>query len=188
MLKLNPNQKRQPIGGHQFVEKGVTFTGDTFKEVVEKIYNFRTTNCLVLGDPEQDILVYYARNWPFMVMDDSVAIKTISPDRLFLWRQWIVEAWSKPPHKLVSGKEAAARWEICENCPFNKRLDWKETNETAELSRRAFLLRRGMTAPSFLGFCSLHNADLSVFTFIDNPEAFSKKKKDGEKVEGCWLK
>lgn len=188
MLKLNPHQKREPIGGHQFTEKGVTFTGDTFNEVVEKLSDFRTINGLPLGSPEQDVLWFYALHWPFMVMEDRDSAQVTLPDEFFLWRKWIVETWAHPPHKFVAASDSVTRRDVCEKCPFNKPLLWKETKESSELTRRAFLLRRGTTAASFLGFCSLHNVDLSVFTCVETPENFSAKKKDAEKYPGCWLK
>jgi hypothetical protein len=188
MLKLNKNQKRQPIGGHQFTQNGVTFQGETYAEVLDKVKRFRVVNCMPIGQPDQEILAHYAKHWPFMVQEDREYVEIPKDEDYTLWRKWIVEAWRNPPAKMLSLKEQSDRALICEKCQFNKKMDWIETNESAELSRRAFILRRGVSVASFLGFCSLHKADLSVFTFIDNHANQSETTKDAGKQVGCWLK
>lgn len=187
MLKLNRNQKREPIGGHQFVERSITFKGDTFDEVVEKIRDFRITNCLPVGDPEQEVLIHYVKNWPYMVTDDKGATWGTENLMFMAWRKWISDTWRTPPKKMVTTKEAVPRWEKCRSCPHNKKLDWEETDESSELKRRAFILRKGIDAPTDIGFCALHSADLGVITFIDNARDFSQKPKDKGDYPSCWI-
>lgn len=188
MLRLNPDQLRQPHGGHNFlIPNGPAVKGESLKEVVQKVVDYRINNNIPLGDPEQEVLYYYALHWPYMV--EPVEPKRIpaASSRFGGWSKWIRKSWINPPKKIITTKEAVGRWEVCATCPHNKRFDWKETNETAALTQRAFLLRRGIDAPKDLGYCDLHMADLSVLTFLETPESFSEKSKDKEQPPKCWV-
>lgn len=189
MLKLNNRQKRQPFGGHHFVEKSITFRGDSFDELVKKLKEFRVINSIPLGDPEQDVLQFYAKNWPYMVevRGDSVLNHAEENDNYRFWRGWIYKAWSNPMKKQVTEREACERWDKCHNCPFNMKKDWPETDESKELEKRSFILRRGVHAPLYAGYCRLHRADISAFTFSETPREFSSKPKGMEDYDGCWV-
>lgn len=186
-LALNKNQKREPYGGHHFVEQGITFKGDTFDEVIEKVADFRKNNNYPAGDPVQDVLIFYVKHWPYMVTDDLEPKEEVPIDTKYLeWRDWIYKVWQNPPKKFLTTKEAQDRWKVCETCPFNQKKDWAKSDESTELKRRQYLLTRGIAYPSFLGFCSLHRADLGVIVFTDQPVSLSSKK-DGGHYEKCWV-
>jgi hypothetical protein len=185
MLRLNPNSKKSPPGGHHYIEYGITFRGDTFKQVAEKLKDFRLHNNIPLGNPEQEILGFYAFSWPYLVKDASEVVEDEAPDQFKEWRKWVQETWKNPPKKIVTLKEASDRWAVCENCPFNQQFKHDETDESAEIARRAFLLRRGMSVPDFLGFCSCHGTDLSAFVFFQPAKGFSSNKE--VQPEGCWV-
>jgi hypothetical protein len=188
MLKLNPDQLRQPYGGHQFYEHGLLIMGDNFDEVVEKLTDFRVNNNRPVGQPDQDILTYYLAHWPWMVIADGKPTVSQPTNKDYeLWKKWIYKVWMNPPIKTVSSKEASDRWEICKKCPFNKKMDWEETIESTELARRAFLLRKGLTIPKGLGFCSLHHFDIGVVSFVEAPREMSGKSKDSADHPGCWV-
>lgn len=183
MLKLNPNQKRQPFGGHQFFDsqKAVSFRGNTFEDVKNKLTSYRINNGIPVGNPEQEILQYYATHWPFMVMPCETANANALSPKYLGWREFVSKSWLIPPKKFITSKEAQERWKICCECPFNQLKDWKETDESSELTRRAFVLRRGIDVPEYLGYCSLHRVDLGVFCFLDQAEL-------PKKVEApCWI-
>lgn len=186
MLKLNKDQQRIPLGGHHFSKHGTTFRGETFQEVVSKLSDFRVANSLQLGDPEQDVLQFYATNWPYMVTSDGLS-KPIDPQHDYeKWRKWVFDTWRRPPIKFIIPSEAEERWKVCEKCPFLKKKSWPNTKEAAEVARKAFILARGMKTPEFLGFCSLHLADLPALVFVDQPKSFSGMK-DGETFKDCWV-
>jgi hypothetical protein len=189
MLKLNKDQLRQPYGGHQYYERGLLIAGDSFDDVKKKLIAFRLNNNIPEGDAEQDILHHYLKNWPWMVQDDSTRKPREEQPDYVAWRKWIYRIWNNPPNKIVSSKQASDRWEICKTCPFNKGMEWEETNESSELARRAFLLRRGIEVPKNLGFCSLHKWDLGVANFIENPKELSQNdnKTDNRKCDQCWV-
>lgn len=187
ILKLNPYQKRQPIGGHHIIEHGVTFRGETAKEVAEKLRAFRISNAIPVGDPEQDVFTFYLMHWPFMVQEDETATAPKTSKDYENWRDWVTRTWAYPPRKMLTQKEAKDRWAICQKCPCNFAKKWEETPESAETTRRAYILRRGVDVPKDLGFCVLHKADLSVFTFIDNPKDFSTAKDTIALAKDCWV-
>ncbi len=183
VLKLNTNVKRQPFGGHHYPEYGVTFKGDSLDDLKEQVAKFRLSNNIPAGNPEQDILVFYAKHWPWLVKGDGIDAKEECGNYVD-WREWIYLAW-KNPGSTITTKEAKDRWTVCEKCPHNKPFDWSISKESRELVRRAFLLRKGIDVPYYLGFCDYHKADLSVFTFLKEAEKLSKKS--GNNYPECWL-
>lgn len=187
MLELNPRQKRQPFGGHHYVEYGITFRGDTKDDVVGKLREYRRINHLKIGDPDQDVLEFYLKNWPWLVRAKEAPAREPQPENYTLWRDWVQATWRKPPMKIISMRAAKDRWAVCANCPFNLKKNWDEDAECADVMRQAFMLRRGMACPENLGYCALHRADLSVLTIIDNPSEFSARLKDGGDYPKCWV-
>lgn len=189
-LRLNNNQKRLPFGGHHFFENSMNhlLKGETFDDVVRQLTDLRINNNVPMGDPEQEILIFYAKNYPWMVKYDmeSTGVEQLSP-RYQAWRRFVYNTWNKPPQKVVSNKEAAMRQERCLSCPYNQPLDWDETDESSELTRRAFLLRRGANLSQDIGFCTLHESDLGILTLVENPESYSARNKDTPNYPGCWF-
>ncbi len=186
MLKFNKDQKRIPFGGHHYPEYGMTFRGESVPELVTKVTDFRVNNHIPVGDPEQDILLFYLKHWPWLIKESGDQPAEGPSSEYIEWRAWIGRAWNHPPTKIITVKEAKERWAKCEGCPFNTKLDWKESRETSEITRRAFMLRRGIEVPEHLGYCALHHTDLSVFSFLDKPTDYSTKRED-ENHDACWV-
>jgi hypothetical protein len=186
MFKINPNQKRLPLGGHHFYEKGFMIRGETHIEVADKLKDYRLNNNMPIGMPEQDVLFYYALNFPWMVIEDGKP-DPVEPEDYKSWRDWIQKTWNRPPKKVITKKEAATRWETCLDCPHNKSMDWPETEESSQFSRKAFLIRRGAEIPENLGYCDLHKVDLGVFTLSETPIVHSEKPKDIANEPRCWV-
>jgi hypothetical protein len=189
MLKLKEDSKRVPFGGHHYPEYGMTFKGESFKEVAEKLTDFRLRNNIPKGDPEQEVLNFYADHWPWLVREDRDSpAPDDKHDQYFRWRDWIFRAWKKPPTKLITPKEAKDRWAACEFCPFNEQFKWDESDESAELNRRTFLLRRGIETPEYLGFCACHGSDLASFSFFEAAHEYSRKELEKKQPAACWVK
>lgn len=187
MLRLKENSKKSPPGGHHYPEYGVTFRGESCLDVIEKVRNFRLHNAISLGNPEQDVLNFYADNWPWLVKEDTESPPPEpNPDQFDKWREWISQTWKNPPKKLVTPKEAKDRWAICAACPFNEQFKFSESDESAELTRRAFLLRRGIETSKEVSFCACHNTDLGAFSFFDAARDFSHQK-DKKQPPSCWV-
>jgi len=188
MLELNQNSLKQPYGGHHFPEKGLMIRADSFKELAVKLREFRINNNRPSGNPEQDILVFYAKNWPWLVRTPEIQPEEINEDEDYVgWRKWIYRIWDNPFQELASQKEADDRTDICKSCPHNKPMSWQSTHESTELARRAFLLRRGINKPDNIGYCGLHHADISILCFSSKPREFSGAKKDTAQPPKCWV-
>lgn len=183
----NQNCMRQPIGGHHFiVYRPITTTlrADSLDELEQELKDFRINNGFPLGDPLQDILEFYAINWPYLVNQEP-GEKEEPGIRFTLWREWIQKLWKNPPKNLCPNKIAKERWETCRNCKYHKLLPGNGTEEYSELTRRAFMLRRGLDVPTTLGYCAFHAVDLGVFTMIDHPDKFSQNTKE---YDECFIK
>lgn len=189
MIVLRKDQQRRPFGGHHYPEMGMVVRAEKFEDLVEKVGELRIRNNHPIGRPEEEILRYYAEHYPFMVSYAGQDQKLLEePMKYKRWRQWVQTIWRHPPKRLVTPKEASFRWEVCEKCPKNVRMDWAESDESAEITRRSFMLRAGQDSPEYLGYCSCHRADLASFSFINEPVSFSAKEKGGGQPEACWVK
>lgn len=185
-LRLNKDQQRQPIGGHHFSENGQTFKDDTFGGVVKKLTGYRLTNGMPMGEPEQDVLLFYAQKWPFMVQEDYADPPPMNSDTITWWMAWIRKQWGKSRGRTITSKEAAIRWETCLKCPHNIKIE-PSSPEQKEMARKSFLLRAGQDVPKDLGFCALHRHDTSVAVFTEAPVQSSEKPKDLANYPGCWV-
>ncbi len=187
MLKLNTDQKRIPLGGHQFYEFGVTFKGETFEEVAKKVEAFRVNNGIPLGDPRQDILTRYLETCPWMVKADDKSLQIALEQDYVAWREWMLKVWKSPFHKMRDIKDAQIRQEICAGCKFNRLKDWGTSDESKELEKRSLILRRGHPVMAGLGFCTCHKWDNSVSPFIDQVKEYSNKDADQQSPANCWV-
>lgn len=177
---------KEPPGGHHFVTMGVTIRDENFNNLIDKVIEFKVTNNLPYGNPEQEVLHFYAEHWPYLVERTK---DTFQPEdsNYSKWRDWIRSTWAKPPVKSVAKIEAETRAKICAKCPFNRPENFGNSPEAEDLRKRAFLLRKGVDVPPGLGYCAIHRCDLSAFVFIDNANDFSGRKKGGSPVKDCWV-
>lgn len=187
MLKINKDQMRLPFGGHHYVENGHMLKGETFDEVKTKLTDYRLNNNNPVGNPGQDILAYYAVNFPWMVREDPTEMPEES-ENFIDWRAWVQKTWVKPPKKMLTSKEASFRWEVCKGCKFNQPIEQgHKPAEFEQITRKALLLRRGVKIPQELGYCCLHRFDLSVATFIETPRDHSEKSTSSPNHPSCWV-
>lgn len=186
--RLKVNQKRLPLGGHHFPEKGATIKGESFYEVVDLLTNFRLFNARPVGDPVQEVTDYYAKKFPWMVeLDTDPSDKEkLDPD-YEAWRQWISDNWGKDSGRFLSRKESSMRLEICRTCPHNVGAPWKITNESIEFDRKSLMLKRGNLVDEKYTFCDLHRVDVGVASFLENPIPVSRKQEDEQDYSDCWF-
>ena len=156
------------------------------EEVVKKITSFRATNNIPAGNPEQEVLFFYAKNWPYMVTNAKSEKQQVIDGDYVMWRDSVYKHWSKPPLKFIPSTEAVERWNVCESCEHLRKIDWPKTEESSELLRRTFLLSRGLQTPSFLGYCARHLTDLRSLVYAESPTSLSSKK-DAQQPEKCWI-
>ena len=130
------------------------FRAQKWEDLLQKIRDHRIRNNRPVGDPEREVLQYYERNYPFMVMEGKGDPAKPEDSNYRRWRHWVQTIWNHPPKTVVTPKQAGERWAICLECPFNTAKDWPMTDESKEVDRRAALLRRGQTIPERIGYCS----------------------------------
>lgn len=184
MLKYKKTQQRLPIGGHHFHDHGVTFKADSFESLCEKIKEFRINNAIREGDPEQEVLLFYAKNFPYVVESDDTIPRVKDTQDADKWIEYVTTTWRNPPRKLLTSKEASIRWDACKTCKYNKRLEKDSSREIAETEKRAFMLRRGVDVPHELGYCSLFGIDTRIASFIEDTKSSIES---GDKPAGCWV-
>ena len=177
----------RPVGGHHFIENRVMMRGETLEELVGKITDYRLNNSISIGEPEQEVLQFYTKNWPYMVDEEEDSKPLPPPDKYKVqWIDWVRRQWGKTPSKAATVKEAEIRWKVCLDCPYNLPLE-SLTREEEEIMRKAFMLRRGHETPKKLGFCALHLWDNSSAVFIEAPSGVSGMKKDTVRYPKCWV-
>lgn len=186
MLALNEKAMKQPIGGHHYACHGIMFRGDSFTEVVEKLANFRINNGIPIGNPDQEILMTYAASYPNLVKT-RIGDAEKPSEEYRKWRLWVNSVWKDPPSKQISERQAKERWKKCIGCKYLTDYPWKKTDESAQIQRRAFLLRKGAACPEKIQFCSLHLADIPVLSFIETPAKYTDAPKDKVDESGCWV-
>lgn len=188
MKVINKYQQRKPIGGHHYPEMGLTLRGETMDEVAKKLKDLRITNGRPVGNPEKDILDFYAEHFPYMLVEDeTVQLPKEMTEDYIRYRHWIFASWRNPPKRLVTHREAKERQKICKNCPQMKQVSWGSSDEAKELERRSFMLTCGVKKDEDFGYCSCHRWDNNVATFFHAAEAFTAKGKDAEVPKTCWV-
>jgi hypothetical protein len=184
---LNKDQQRRPFGGHHFPEMGMVLRSEKFEDLVKRVKEVRIINGNPIGNPEQEILRYYAERFPFMVKSGQSPDQPIVPSDYLKWRDWIRLMWFQAPNKIVSRKEASTRWEKCLACPMNRKIDWAVGEEAKEFEKRSFLIRHGQNTPDNLGFCTCHRWDSRVVVFLDAPEKLSNKREGDTQPPECFV-
>jgi len=186
--RIKVSQKRLPIGGHHFPEKGVSIKGESFNDVVDMLTSFRLFNSRAVGNPRQEVVDYYAAKFPWMVELDTAPSPDDELDADYVaWRDWITSVWAKSSGRFVSKREAQTRLEVCKTCPHHVGSPWDQTEEAIEFQRKALMLKRGNMVDEKYGFCLLHKCDVGVSSFIENPISVSRKEKDEQDYPACWF-
>ena len=187
MLKLKKNSMKLPVGGHHFTERSITFKADNFEDLADKVRDFRLANAIPIGDVESDILIYYAKNWPWLVEEDDKPESVKKNDLYDKWRDWAFEAKKRPIRKFVNDKEMAARYETCKTCPHSTPIKPKHRDEYEAIMRKIFAYSRGSMVCKCNQFCRLHSVGIPVLLAADSPREVLPKK-DGNTAPECWIK
>lgn len=186
-IQLKRNSMRQPFGGHHFEDRSVMFKADSFDELVEKIRDFRIANGIQVGNPSEEVLIYYAKNWPWLVEEDKCPPKQRINERYDTWRNFIFGMKKTPIRKYANEREMRTRYETCEKCKYRKRVNPKEKDEFDALKAKIFVLCRGSMICGMDQFCDLHQAPIPVLLAAETTKDLIPPK-DGNGSEDCWIK
>ena len=190
MKQVKRNAMRQPLGGHHIKIHDQTFKADSYDQLVSVLTAYRISNSIPLGNPDKDVVEYYSKEAPWMVEDVEKDPRPTPVDDYITWRAFVTHAWTNPPKKMLSPKEAEHRRDVCLKCEHNHPISTSGANkvEIDATRRKTYILRRaGYSAPA-LGYCSLYGADLGLFTILENPLAFSRKEVKENTQPDCWVR
>ena len=187
MKQINPSAQRKPIGGHHFTDRGQIIRADSFADVVKALADFRLANSWPLGEPEKEILAYYATIAPWLVLDDGAPTKPSGvPAHVQSLREWLNETYKTGNVTLCSKTEAKERWAGCDGCKYASEIDWAYSPETEEMERRAALLRGMRVTPLDDSFCRLHKWATSVATYMHKPKVIEANREMAP--DACFVK
>jgi hypothetical protein len=187
MKHINPSAQRKPIGGHHFTDRGQIIHSDTFPNLVKALADFRLANSWELGEPEKEILAYYATIAPWLVLDDGLPTKHVGiPAHIQPLREWLNEVYKAGNVTLCPKTEAKERWAGCEGCKYASEIDWEYSAETQEMERKAALLKGMRVTPLDDSFCRLHKWATSVATYMHKPK-FTEANMD-RSPEACFVR
>lgn len=185
---VNPNCQRKPIGGHHYHEGEELIKGDTFSELVDSICDFRIANRLPVGDPRGDVIAYYEKEFPWILIEDECGDIFKSefsiPRHLHPMRDWLNEIWTKGSIKTVTKVEMAERAKGCEGCKYASEIDWDHSIETMELRKRVELLKGMRKTPLDKSYCRLHKWHNGLAVLLNAPKVNHAAVKLSP--EGCF--
>jgi len=182
-------------GDHHFSDpsSGILFRTDDFPALLAKITDYRVGNGLPMGDPEQEVLQFYAKSFPWSVIEeksgkilsdtngsvidnpDTNPANLSQSERLY---RWVNEVWRNPPTTLLHSEDATSRVSYCQKCPHHRppTSDTPQNEPRAkEANRRVMVLTKCRPAPG-VGFCAHFGWDcrlaclLSHLSEVDGPE------------------
>jgi hypothetical protein len=190
-------------GDHHFPDPcGFTFRADDFPALLSKITQYRLQNGLPVGDPEQEVLTFYAKSFPWSVIEED-GRKVLSQKHTTLFDNpdtnpakvsqslqerlyaWVNQVWRNPPAKLLAPQEAASRVSACKNCPQHlPPLSDTPLNDprAKETDRRVFVLAKCRPASDALGSCAHFGWDCRLACLLPNPSGGGEKE-----PAGCWV-
>jgi hypothetical protein len=134
MIKLKDSFKSPP-DGHRYAEEGFACVGETFDAVARKLAIYREHNAWPIGNPEQDVLNYYAKHWPSLVEQDEALANPF--DVLAVIQGEIDIAYRNRDTIDVSSPEWVRRKHLCESCEHSTSDDTLSQDHKARIYKLA---------------------------------------------------
>jgi hypothetical protein len=177
-LRINRKHMSQPPGGYSYTISGFTFTGKNADEVIKKIDDHRSANGQTPGDPEHDLALSMAKDFPWLILDDAtVKVPTVDMEARF-----ISSAWKSTPFPQADHDVFKSRFSRCLECPKMVKPETKDK----ELLRRMMVLTHPtmmVAGENGFGFCENHLWICSVACSMKD----ANKLATGEKIKECWV-
>lgn len=188
--------------GWHFPQTDGTITeGYSRDDLILQITNYRISNGLELGQPEQELEIYLDSRRPG-------SLRSVSPNSSRAIRKSVAKA-AKPrplleavrtatkliysratPWKHVPNEESARRQAICLDCPANTAP--KKISQCGEcikeLNRMSVVVRANKPVDKTLGICAATFQDLRIGVFLPK-EALERSLRQVEETPAfCWLR
>jgi hypothetical protein len=145
-------------------------------ELIKQLKEHRLSNGLPAGEPEHDIAMIYAKDFPWLIEEIADGIEDDNYPEA-----WIHATWRSYPMGMAETRLRDERFAQCEKCPHFDTLD---TDTLAnEAARRLLLMNPGKSRPEH-GWCQLRGWIPSVACQVLDPWKLADwTKKDPD----CWL-
>lgn len=190
---MRPNPNLYPEGGYLFVEgDGSTFRGDSWRDCIRKVEQYRQRNNRPVGDVEAEVFTQYCQRMPSHCKSFPKAGQTTNAHHSMSLNQKVLQwvsnllSWKRtgPPIPRVQDAEAARRAAICATCPKMQPLTEScEQCITALKSGRKAVLDGHASQHQGLLACAALGEDCSTAVHIEQPKADSNLV-----PENCWRK
>lgn len=131
LVSVRPNPNLYPDGGYIFIEgDGTRFRGDSWKNLISKVADYRARNNRPAGDPESEIFTQYCVRMPSHCKNMTAGpVKVIDGHHSLSLNQRVMQfisnllEWKrKAPIPRVPDSVAAERAAVCASCPRHKPL------------------------------------------------------------------
>ncbi len=181
-LRINTSHQSQPHGGWGYaIPEGPVLSSDKIgepglRDLLKQIRTHRASNGMPAGDPEHDVAMVYAKDFPWLIKE----VADEEPDPNYA-EEWIHATWRSFPMGMAEIRSRDDRFAQCEKCVHFEKLDLETL--TDEASRRLVLMNPGKSRTEH-GWCQLRGWIPSVAVQIFDPWKLADWTK---KVEECWL-
>ena len=113
-----------PVGGHQYSEHGFSCNAESFDEVVALLREYRENNTLVIGDPKNDVLLFYAGKFSNIVEEDFAVIESEQLSSITVnVNEQVEQLWRDRQCAKVRRDEQVRRSSICAGCAMGESDD-----------------------------------------------------------------
>lgn len=177
-MPLIHDHPQVPPEGHYFPDQtGVTIRGDSVRDLVAKVTDYRATNGLPMGSPSAEIETFYAGQFPWLISKVGAApAADIDP-----FAEWLRREWKEPIKEWSMDYEIDQRQKKCAECPHFSTLPDTVTME----QRRRLLILMGGKSQDVSPYCAHFFASLAVVWRRLSPLL----RRDGVNSDAlnCWI-
>lgn len=188
-MSFRPNPNLYPEGGYIFVESdGTRFRGESWKDLIKRVTEYRARNGQEKGDPEAEIFTQYCTRMPnhcgMQAPRPVVPHSMTFNQKVLQWFSSLLEWKRKNPLPRCTDGEAARRAAICARCPMQRSLveSCESCIRTIRHGRKT-LLDGQASRHQNLQPCAALGEDCMVSVHIDQP-----KVPDSSVPAECWRK
>jgi hypothetical protein len=186
MTRINVNV--YPKEGYFFVEAdGVHVRGDSWKDVIARVTDYRRRNRMPAGDPDAEIMAQACARNPSICSEKRAAPikrKTLK-GRILEWLSAIKRVSAKEPLEFVDADTAKRRANVCVGCPqhvdFFGAPSCASCKATVKAMREELL--KGRKPDPRLNGCAAIGIDCAVAAHLDEARIEAP-----EAPRTCWRK
>jgi len=190
MLIVHTAHAKPPQGGHRFPQGDTVLRSDNVPDLLDKMELFRAANGLKLGDPQDDLALYYLKIAPFLVKRHEI---NQPPDRAkdsIAVSESIMRYWRKHPETLADDHPFIdLRRKKCEECPINKKFPVHEGKYRVYFNlshQRAQLMAKDRDF-DIHGLCSWNWTPVDLFIRLKDPVKYIEEEELPEVPKPCWV-